>query len=428
MRAEPSSPPRSPPSRHDGRALALHGPEDFDPDSSAVCRSWRGRRHRDEAFGDDARADVAGIATITEAASDRAGAEGVTFEPLTEEHERLYSLVGWDRKFAAAQRGGLEHGLPRRRPERRRARQARSTRTRQRTPAMEAASLAPARRGGRGLRFTLVEEVASRHPTSSRTRTPHKNSSRGRIEVRVVSIQKPLAGDVALRPHHAAWAATPSRLGRRWISAPRKARCGSRTTSQGKARRRGHRCVLHDGDQHLDYDTFRSTFGANTTSDFRVQGALRDTSTSCMARDDPRRKDAQKTNAYQENRNLMLRRQRTRVTDPGLEILANDVRCTHGATVSRVDRRAVLCHGTRAFARRRREADRTRLLPGHPGPHRVRGRCASRSAAAGSRLEFPRADRTKNPLKTLFSPPPKGAYSFVPRARLLCGWQSCSRR
>ena len=48
--------------------------------------------------------------------------------------------------------------------------------------------------------------------------------------------------------------------------------------------------------------------------------------------------DAQKTNAYQENRNLMLSPTTHAVPIPGLEILANDVRCTHGATVGRVDR------------------------------------------------------------------------------------------
>ena len=46
-------------------------------------------------------------------------------------------------------------------------------------------------------------------------------------------------------------------------------------------------------------------------------------------------KDAQKTNAYQENRNLMLSTTAHADSIPGLEILANDVRCTHGATVGR---------------------------------------------------------------------------------------------
>ena len=48
--------------------------------------------------------------------------------------------------------------------------------------------------------------------------------------------------------------------------------------------------------------------------------------------------DAQKTNAYQENRNLLLSDKAHADSIPGLEILANDVRCTHGATIGQVDR------------------------------------------------------------------------------------------
>jgi Fe-S cluster assembly protein SufD len=49
-------------------------------------------------------------------------------------------------------------------------------------------------------------------------------------------------------------------------------------------------------------------------------------------------RDAQRTNAYQENRNLLLSPEAHADSIPGLEILANDVRCTHGATVSQVNR------------------------------------------------------------------------------------------
>jgi Fe-S cluster assembly protein SufD len=49
-------------------------------------------------------------------------------------------------------------------------------------------------------------------------------------------------------------------------------------------------------------------------------------------------KDAQKTDAYQENRNLVLSPKAHADSIPGLEIEANDVRCTHGATISPVNR------------------------------------------------------------------------------------------
>ena len=61
--------------------------------------------------------------------------------------------------------------------------------------------------------------------------------------------------------------------------------------------------------------------------------------------------DAQKTNAYQENRNLMLSPTTHAVPIPGLEIMANDVRCTHGATVGRVDREQLFYLMARGLSR-----------------------------------------------------------------------------
>src|ERR1700733_14955339 len=61
--------------------------------------------------------------------------------------------------------------------------------------------------------------------------------------------------------------------------------------------------------------------------------------------------DAQKTNAYQENRNLLLSDQAHADSIPGLEIMANDVRCTHGATVGRIDRNELFYLMTRGLSR-----------------------------------------------------------------------------
>jgi Fe-S cluster assembly protein SufD len=60
---------------------------------------------------------------------------------------------------------------------------------------------------------------------------------------------------------------------------------------------------------------------------------------------------AQKTNAYQENRNLLLSREAHANSIPGLEILANDVRCTHGATLGQVDREQLFYLMTRGLSR-----------------------------------------------------------------------------
>ena len=47
---------------------------------------------------------------------------------------------------------------------------------------------------------------------------------------------------------------------------------------------------------------------------------------------------AQKTDGYQANRNLVLSPDARADSIPGLEILADDVRCTHGATVGKIDK------------------------------------------------------------------------------------------
>jgi len=53
------------------------------------------------------------------------------------------------------------------------------------------------------------------------------------------------------------------------------------------------------------------------------------------------RKDAQKTNAIQSSRNLLLSGEAVVNTKPQLEIFADDVRCTHGATVGQIDQEAL---------------------------------------------------------------------------------------
>src|SRR5256886_16777285 len=56
--------------------------------------------------------DVAGLATISESGvSVERAPDGITFQRLDEDHERLYSLVGWDEKFAAHNAAVWQHGL-----------------------------------------------------------------------------------------------------------------------------------------------------------------------------------------------------------------------------------------------------------------------------------------------------------------------------
>src|SRR4029078_5173907 len=93
-----------------------------------------------------------------------------------------------------------------------------------------------------------------------------------------------------------------------------------------------------DGTQHLDYDTYQLHAAPDTTTDFAFKGALRDSAATVWRGMIRVEAGDQKTNAYQENRNLLLSKTATANSIPGLEILANDVRCTHGATLSHVER------------------------------------------------------------------------------------------
>ncbi len=95
--------------------------------------------------------------------------------------------------------------------------------------------------------------------------------------------------------------------------------------------------TVADGTQEFDQRTLQIHQAPNTKSDLLYKNALRDqarTIFSGLIVVDP---DAQKTDAYQSNRNLMLSEEAEASSLPGLEIQANDVRCTHGATSSRID-------------------------------------------------------------------------------------------
>jgi Fe-S cluster assembly protein SufD len=92
-----------------------------------------------------------------------------------------------------------------------------------------------------------------------------------------------------------------------------------------------------DGNQHLDHDTQQNHFAPNTTSDLLFKGALKGKSRSVWQGMIYVAPGAQKTDGYQANRNLILDEHARADSIPGLEILADDVRCTHGATVGKME-------------------------------------------------------------------------------------------
>lgn len=92
-----------------------------------------------------------------------------------------------------------------------------------------------------------------------------------------------------------------------------------------------------DGTQHLDHDTQQNHLAPHTTSDLLFKGALKGKSRSVWQGMIYVAPGAQKTDGYQANRNIVLSDGARADSIPGLEILADDVRCTHGATVGKLE-------------------------------------------------------------------------------------------
>jgi Fe-S cluster assembly protein SufD len=294
--------------------------------------------------------DVAGYVTVTEGGIDISQApEGVRFEPLADDNDRIYSLVGWDEKFAAHNAAMWKNGLlvvvPKgvqlEKPLYVRIAVTGQTFWRLVVVAEE------------GSRASLIEEYASPAPdTAAYSNAVTELFVEQGAKLEYVSLQNLSTETWHFATHHA----RVERDGELdWVaggfgSKKGKVRIQNDLNGAG-ATSRVTGAYFADGDQHLDYDTFQEHIAPNCESDFAFKGALRDNATAVwrgMIRVEP---DAQKTNAYQECRNLMLSKTAHAVPIPGLEILANDVRCTHGATVSRVDREQLFYLMSRGLSR-----------------------------------------------------------------------------
>jgi Fe-S cluster assembly protein SufD len=106
-----------------------------------------------------------------------------------------------------------------------------------------------------------------------------------------------------------------------------------------------------DESQHVAFNTLQDHIAGNCMSDLLYQGALLGRSRSVYEGTIRAWPAAQKTNAYQSNRNLLLSRKARADSLPQLEIEANDLRCTHGATVSQVDENQVFYLMSRGIPR-----------------------------------------------------------------------------
>jgi Fe-S cluster assembly protein SufD len=110
-----------------------------------------------------------------------------------------------------------------------------------------------------------------------------------------------------------------------------------------------------NGRQHLDHDTQQNHMAPHTTSDLLYKGGLIDNSRSVWQGMIYVAPGAQQTDGYQANRNLILSKSARADSIPGLEIMADDVRCTHGATIGQLEEEPIFYLMSRGITRKEAE-------------------------------------------------------------------------
>ena len=188
-----------------------------------------------------------------------------------------------------------------------------------------------------------------------------------------------------------------------WVapaSAPRAARCAWRPCSPARAPRPRSPAPTRRTRASTSTSTRRrSTRAPNTISDLAFRGILAGRSTAVwrgMIKVDP---GAQQTDAFQECRNLLLSKRAHVDAIPGLEILANDVRCTHAAAIAQIDKEQLF------YLRSRGLPEPQRAAPGDRGLH---GR-------AGRALRGGRDPRARSRARSSAGSPPVGLKTVLRR-------------
>jgi Fe-S cluster assembly protein SufD len=108
---------------------------------------------------------------------------------------------------------------------------------------------------------------------------------------------------------------------------------------------------LLNGRTHVDNHTLVDNTKPNCFSNEFYKGIIDDYATGVFSGKIFVRPDAQKTNAYQSNKNILLSDHATVNTKPQLEIFADDVKCSHGCTVGQLDEEALFYLRTRGIGR-----------------------------------------------------------------------------
>ena len=221
-------------------------------------------------------------------------------------------------------------------------------------------------------RFTVIEEYASAVPELS----AYSNAAveivvEDGAKVEYVSVQN-LSRHPGISPRHHATVGRDAELD--WVDrgfGSKGARCGSRTTSpDGAPRRESPAPTSPTASSGSTTTRSRSTRRPTRRPTSRSRGRCGTTSSAVWRGMIRVEEGAQKTNAYQGNGNLLLSDAHAD-SIPKLEILANDVRCTHGATLGQVDPEQLFYLMARGLSRK----DAERLI----------ARASSRTCSTGSR-------------------------------------------
>lgn len=133
---------------------------------------------------------------------------------------------------------------------------------------------------------------------------------------------------------------------------------GSVVRNNHEVQMNGEYCETHlnglfltSGEQLVDNHTLMDHRKPNCESHELYKGVVSDKSTGVFNGKIYVRKDAQKTNAYQSSKNILLSDEGTVNTKPQLEIYADDVKCSHGTSTGKIDESALFYLNARGISR-----------------------------------------------------------------------------
>ena len=156
-----------------------------------------------------------------------------------------------------------------------------------------------------------------------------------------------------------------------YVSQERESNCNVHTFSFGGNITRnnlnfyqnGERCdstlkgiTILEGKQHVDHNTLVNHIEPNCESHQDYKGIFDDSSTGVFNGKIIVEKEAQKTNAFQQNNNILISDKSTINAKPQLEIFADDVKCSHGCTIGQFDEDALFYLRSRGIAKKEARA------------------------------------------------------------------------